>query len=225
MFIPLIRAISSSKINYLNILDIIIELFGKSQIIWRHTNGGLGLSDNLVSVSIFDTQFPDNSIVKIHRILTLNFSMNLFILVKEVHMNKKAYIVSLLTVVFVLSGFNSCLSNQGLNNAHNSKNSLDWQGVYTGTIPSGSGPGIDVRIKLNLDQSFELNYVYIDRPDSQFNWTGSFQWDKKGDIITLDINDAPPHYKVAENKLIQLDVNGKPISGMLADNYVLKKER
>jgi uncharacterized lipoprotein NlpE involved in copper resistance len=103
-------------------------------------------------------------------------------------------------------------------------NSLDWNGVYTGTIPSASGPGIDVRLKLNDDQSFELNYKYLDRPDSPFNWTGSFKWDDTGSIITLDITDVPPHYRVGENKLIQLDMNGKQITGALADNYVLKKE-
>jgi uncharacterized lipoprotein NlpE involved in copper resistance len=97
-------------------------------------------------------------------------------------------------------------------------------GVYTGTIPSASGPGIDVRLKFNDDQNFELNYKYPDRPGSPFNWTGSFKWDDEGEIITLNITDAPPHYRVVPNRLIQLDMNGKRISGKLADSYVLKKE-
>jgi uncharacterized lipoprotein NlpE involved in copper resistance len=130
-------------------------------------------------------------------------------------MKKTAFIVFLLTAPLVISGLGSCL---------NSKNSLDWAGVYTGTIPSASGPGIDVRITLNPDQSYELNYVYLDRPGGPFNWTGSFQWDATGNRITLDIIDAPLYYKVARNTLIQLDMNGKLISGNLADNYILKKE-
>jgi uncharacterized lipoprotein NlpE involved in copper resistance len=138
-------------------------------------------------------------------------------------MNKKAFIIFSLTalVIFVLG---ACLSNKIVDKDHNARNSLDWDGVYTGTIPSASGPGIDVRMKLNKDQSFELNYKYLDRSDGHFNWTGSFKWDDEGGIITLDITDAPPHYIVAQNKLIQLDTNGKQISGKLADNYVLKKE-
>ncbi|MDR2730970.1 MAG: copper resistance protein NlpE [Treponema sp.] len=128
-------------------------------------------------------------------------------------MNRKIFIYLFLTAL-VISGLCSCFS----------KNSLDWEGVYTGTIPSASGSGINVRMKLNLDQSFELNYEYLDKPDNTFNWTGTFQWDKKESIITLDITDAPSYYKVAQNKLIQLDTNAKPISGKLADNYVLNKE-
>jgi copper homeostasis protein (lipoprotein) len=131
----------------------------------------------------------------------------------------------LLLASLVIPGLGSCLSNRGLNDTHNSRNSLDWEGVYTGTIPSASGSGIDVRLKLNTDQSFELGYEYIGRSDSTFNRTGSFQWDKKESIIILKIDDdVPPYYKVAENMLIQLDMKGKTISGNMAENYVLKKE-
>jgi uncharacterized lipoprotein NlpE involved in copper resistance len=140
-------------------------------------------------------------------------------------MNKKVFVIFLLMAVLVVLGLSSCLSNKGPYDTHNSKDSLNWDGVYTGTIPSASGPGIDVRMRLNLNQSFELTYKYLDRPDGPFNWTGSFQWDKKGNIITLNIKDVPPYYAVAENRLIQLDMKGKPISGSLADNYVLTKER
>jgi uncharacterized lipoprotein NlpE involved in copper resistance len=140
-------------------------------------------------------------------------------------MNLKKSLGILLMAALVISGLSSCLSNRGLNDSHNSKNSLNWEGVYTGTIPSASGPGIDVRLRLNRDESFVLLYEYLDRPNSAFNWTGSFKWDKKGDIIILNINNVPPYYKVEEDKLIQLDMKGRPVSGNLADNYVLKKER
>jgi hypothetical protein len=33
----------------------------------------------------------------------------------------------------------------------------------------------------------------------------------------------PSKYKVGENRLIQLDMQGKPITGALADKFVLKK--
>jgi uncharacterized lipoprotein NlpE involved in copper resistance len=138
-------------------------------------------------------------------------------------MNKKGFVV--LSLAALIFGLGSCVSNRGLDNAHNSRNSLDWAGVYTGTIPSGSGPGIDVRLRLNADQSFELRYVYLDRSGGPFDWAGSFQWDEEGNVITLDIADAPPHYQVAENTLIELDMKGKPVEGKLAENYALKKER
>jgi len=139
-------------------------------------------------------------------------------------MNKRTFAVILLSASLVISGLGSCLSNRGLNDTHNSRNSLDWQGVYTGTIPSASGSGIDVRLKLNADQSFELRYEYIGRSDGAYNLTGSFQWDKKGNIVILKTDDVPPYYKVAENMLLQLDMKGNPISGNTALDYILKKE-
>jgi uncharacterized lipoprotein NlpE involved in copper resistance len=135
----------------------------------------------------------------------------------------KAHIY-LIMAALAIFGLCSCLSVQGPGNTHNSRNSLNWEGVYSGTIPSASGPGIAVRLTLNQDQSFELRYEYLDRSGSPFVSTGSFQWNETGSIIILDISNAPPYYMVVENKLIQLDMSGALISGNLADNYVLNKE-
>ena len=140
-------------------------------------------------------------------------------------MNIKKSLVYLFIATLVISGLASCLSTRGIDEAHNSKNSLNWEGVYTGTIPAADVSGINVRLMLSQDETFVLGYEYLDRPNSQFIQTGSFTWDKKGNIITLKIKDTPPYYKVEENRLIQLDMKGKPITGNLADNYVLTKER
>jgi len=141
-------------------------------------------------------------------------------------MNKKTFVVSVLVVALAISGLTSCLSNKEPVDIHNARISVDWEGVYTGTIPSASGSGINVRLKLNMDQSYELRYIYVDRPNNPFNWKGSFTWDNTGNIIILNVDkETPPYYFVSENKLIQLDMKGKPVTGKLADNYVLNKER
>jgi len=129
-----------------------------------------------------------------------------------------AVIVLLLTI-----GLGAC---QSVDSAHNSRNSLDWQGVYTGVIPAADTSGIDVRITLNPDQTYELRYEYLDRANSVFTGKGKFEWDKAGNVIILDTLDGksfPPYYGVGENILIQLDMKGKKITGNLANNYVLKK--
>jgi uncharacterized protein YuzE len=41
----------------------------------------------------------------------------------------------------------------------------------------------------------------------------------------LDDGEIPPYYKVEENVLIQLDMDGEIITGDHANDYVLKKER
>jgi uncharacterized lipoprotein NlpE involved in copper resistance len=115
----------------------------------------------------------------------------------------------------------SCVSSKAATNTP--ELSLNWAGIYSGVTPAADGPGIEVQITLNTDKTFTLQYKYIDRIDSIFMHEGSFTWDKKGEIIILDIENTPPYYKVEENKLIQLDMQGKRITGDLADHYVLEK--
>ena len=138
-------------------------------------------------------------------------------------MRKNILSILSLTATLLSLAVSSCLSNQSPDSAHNSGNSLDWAGVYTGTIPAASSPGIEVQIRLNPDLTYELRYEYLDRQNPIFNWAGSFRWDTAGSIITLDVKDLPPYYKVGENTLIQLDRNKNVITGSLADNYILKK--
>jgi uncharacterized lipoprotein NlpE involved in copper resistance len=141
-------------------------------------------------------------------------------------MKKKIWIFVLIAAL-VIFGLGACQSNsrsQAIDAAHNSRNSVNWDGVYTGTIPAASAPGINVQIRLNLDETYEVWYQYIDRPDD-FTEKGAFKWDQTGSIITLDTKDFPPYYKVGENILIQLDMQGNVITGSLADNYVLHKTR
>jgi len=138
---------------------------------------------------------------------------------------KRKVVIFVLMAVLVTLGFVSCSKNRGLIDIHNSRLTLDWTGVYKGTIPSASGSGIDVTMKLNIDDTYELTYKYIDKPENSFTSKGKFEWDDTWEFIKLDIApDTPSHYKVAENKLIQLDMEGNLITGDLADYYVLLKE-
>ncbi|MDR0379793.1 MAG: copper resistance protein NlpE, partial [Candidatus Accumulibacter sp.] len=51
--------------------------------------------------------------------------------------------------------------------------------------------------------------------------SGTFRWDKGRNVIALDAENFPPYYRVGEDRLIQMDMEGNPITGDLADNYVL----
>jgi len=128
---------------------------------------------------------------------------------------KRKAFFSLFMAVLAISVLGSCRS----------KNSLDWAGVYTGTIPAADGEGINVRMKINKDNTYELTYEYIGKPDNSFTFNGSFQWNDTKDIIHIEIADAPSYYKIGENKLTQLDMAGKPITGQFADMYVLTKSK
>ena len=108
--------------------------------------------------------------------------------------------------------------------AHNSRNSLDWAGTYAGHTPSASGMGIEVRLTLNEDGAYALHYHYVGQAEPDFMFTGNFTWDDAGSVITLDFDSGPCYYQVGENMLRQLDLNGRVITGNLAEMYVLRKE-
>lgn len=112
---------------------------------------------------------------------------------------------------------------ESIDDGHNSRNSLEWNGVYTGTIPCANCEGIEVSITLNTDETYQVSYKYLGKPGEPEVSAGKFTWDDAGYMITLDSKDLPPYYKVGENQLFQLDMEGNPITGEHADMYVLRK--
>jgi len=141
-------------------------------------------------------------------------------------MKIKAFFV--LVAVFVILALCSCVSkssNGKMPVLKNSRDSIDWPGVYKGKVPLEKGLGLDVCLKLYRDQSFDLKIEYLDKSQKTIDWKGSFKWDITGNVIVIDIIDSPRYFKVTENMLIELDNEGKPLSEKLTDYYVLIKER
>jgi uncharacterized lipoprotein NlpE involved in copper resistance len=128
----------------------------------------------------------------------------------------------ILPALFLITGLFSCASNKA-SDIHTPEISMSWPGVYTGVTPAADGPGIRVRLTLNPNRTYVLQYQYIDRGDSVFSHEGKFTWDKTGRIVILDIKDYPRYYMAAEDRFIQLDMQGNEITGDLADNYILEK--
>lgn len=104
-----------------------------------------------------------------------------------------------------------------------SENALDWNGTYEATVPCADCPGIKTSLTLNNDKTFSITEEYIDR-NSKNQDKGSFSWDATGSVITLEGKTARYKYKVGENMLIQLDMEGKEIDGPNKDLYVFKKK-
>jgi uncharacterized lipoprotein NlpE involved in copper resistance len=126
--------------------------------------------------------------------------------------------------VMVIFGLSFCFPIRGLDKDHNSRNCLNWEGVYVGTIPWAS-ERINVRLQLNTDHSFVLEYEYLDRLEEPINcFPGSFQWNNTGNMIIIEMIDTVTHYKVCENILIRLDEDGNTLVGKLGYNYVLMKK-
>lgn len=107
--------------------------------------------------------------------------------------------------------------------ADNSRNSLDWQGVYRGVLPCADCSGIRTQIILNKDLTYEMALQYVGKESGVIKSNGMFQWNGAGGIITLTGSREPNQYLVGEGKLFKLDKDGKRIQGDLAEQYVLKK--
>lgn len=111
---------------------------------------------------------------------------------------------------------------------HNSHNSLDWKGTYSGIVPCADCEGILTRITLRDDNTYYLQTRYLGKSDDVLSSNGSFEWNSDGSQIRLkNVKEGtgPAYYKVGENQVIQLDLDGKPVTGNLASRYVLARER
>lgn len=110
--------------------------------------------------------------------------------------------------------------------AHTAENALDWNGTYKGILPCADCEGIKTELELNSDKTYEIKETYLGKGDGKpFESKGSFQFDSKNSsIIELDKAGDSRKYFVAEGYLKALDMDGKEITGDLADKYQLKKE-
>lgn len=102
---------------------------------------------------------------------------------------------------------------------HSSKNSIDWQGTYTGTIPCADCSGIVTKIEINNNLTYSKQVKYLGKSDEFINTQGDFIWDDIGSNIIIE----GTSYMVGEGSLIQLNQQKENIKGTLATEYVLTK--
>lgn len=107
--------------------------------------------------------------------------------------------------------------------SHASRDALDWAGSYRGVLPCADCEGIETVVTLKVDGGYASSTRYLGRSDKPFTTEGRFQWDAAGGTITLS-GQEPARYRVGENRLTRLALDGTPITGALADHYVLTKE-
>ena len=99
-----------------------------------------------------------------------------------------------------------------------------FAGSYQGVIPCASCEGIQLELKLNVDQTYELTESYLGEKDPLTKtFTGKFSLDK--DVIKLDgLKDMSNLFKVEMGQVRYLNTDGTEVTGNLAENYVLMKK-
>lgn len=114
-------------------------------------------------------------------------------------------------------------ANVSIPTGDNSQTSVDWVGTYEATIPCADCSGIKSTLVLDKAGTFTLTEEYLDK-NFQSKDEGKFVWFNNGGAIELQGKDAKYKYKVGENQLFQLNMDGTPITTSLKDHYIFKKK-
>lgn len=102
---------------------------------------------------------------------------------------------------------------------HTADVSIDWNGYYYGELPCASCSGIKTSIVLSNDGTYEKIEEFLGENKKSETKKGEIKWSNDKTKMTL----GDVQYLIGEGKLVQLDVNGKEITGKLKENYTLKK--
>ncbi|KMQ49767.1 Lipoprotein [Chitinispirillum alkaliphilum] len=108
---------------------------------------------------------------------------------------------------------------------HNSRNALDWAGVYRGGLPGEQcDEGVKALIRLRQDLTFDLQRSCLGNTKS---WRGNFLWSDNGGKISLYNHKGDPlgiSFLIGENRLFLLEGDGNSITLNHDDIYILHKE-
>lgn len=96
-------------------------------------------------------------------------------------------------------------------------------GTYTGTLPAADAPGIAVTLTLFDDGNYTRRSEYLER-DAVYDEKGRFVIEQE--LLTLypDQGEADDCYRIENNRLRLLDSERQPITGKLAEYYVLTRK-
>lgn len=105
---------------------------------------------------------------------------------------------------------------------HTSRNSLDWNGTYTGTLKGLENENFTVFLSLEVDGIYTIELKQEGKNDIVKR--NKINWSQDGQRIELfDVNEILNNFFVGENYLIQLNQKGElPAEGDKM-NYQLNK--
>jgi copper homeostasis protein (lipoprotein) len=137
----------------------------------------------------------------------------------------KLALISILIATTLYSCNNKKTESTEIPDSHTAPTSLDWQGSYSGNLPCADCNYIETDLTLKDDLNYTLINQYIGKtPSISDTLEGKFTWE--GNIVKLEgikENVRPLVFKVEENQVRQLDMEGKEITGDLASQYEMKK--
>ena len=143
--------------------------------------------------------------------------------------------MKLISTIFLIALIVSCNSNKnGIASTDSSYKTVVPQTPvlsaenYIGSLPCADCEGIDVSLQLNSDSTFIMNSVYkgsrVDSANNHYNMMGLWRLHNPDTLYLTDANRHLTKYIKTDTALIQLDDDGKIITGPLASMFVLHKK-
>lgn len=104
---------------------------------------------------------------------------------------------------------------------HTAETALDYQGVYKGVLPAADCPGIEVTLTLYDNGTYNENDNYIDR--QAFEEKGGYEVKDNLLILTPADGEGVSYYRIEENQLRRLGADKQPVTGEMAERFILTK--
>lgn len=100
-----------------------------------------------------------------------------------------------------------------------------YYGVYKGTLPCADCGGIKTELQVLSDGTYKLRSEYLGKKDAVFEESGVYNI-INGNVIELVTPSSgdKTYYKILEGAVAMSDSAGNTADGVLAKNYILKKQ-
>lgn len=100
---------------------------------------------------------------------------------------------------------------------HNSRNSVDWGGIYRGVLPCADCEGIEMVVVLDREGGYRMRSRYLGKDTGMIAEQGQFTWNDAGSAVRLLGSGA--QFLVGENQLIRLAQDGSRLTGKMGGLY------
>lgn len=103
--------------------------------------------------------------------------------------------------------------------AHSARTSLDWDGIYQGTVPCEDCAGTDLLLDLKMDGQYSLGRSYVDKMSATVMEEGTISWNDAGNTVQV----GEYRFFVAENQLFLVGQDEQRMTDAEGNPYALAK--
>jgi copper homeostasis protein (lipoprotein) len=127
----------------------------------------------------------------------------------------------------------SLLFSAGCKSQQPTTSSNIWEGsdinvideTFTGMLPCADCQNIDFRLTLKPDMTWYSQMIFVGKSAEAFEETGRYNVTEDGILVLNKPDEGMNRFRQVSHGLLMLDINGKEITGALADSYLLTPKK